>query len=163
MLPVNLAPLPFQAWAKENVRMFATDQSFVEETLFVKPTITDPFVLVQKAFLVTLKMTRLAARRNFAPPMLTALETTFVWISDALLHSDQLAVSIENVPRMKSVQEEIVSIPAKEAVHVVSMLSAQFSTTTSNALVLKDSQAMLKLNVSGFLILACLTKDALEE
>jgi len=43
------------------------------------------------------------------------------------------------------------------------MLSAQFSTTTSNALVLKDSQAMLKLNVSGFLILAFLTKDAQEE
>lgn len=152
---LKLVQLPFPTLAKENVKMSAVDLSFVEGMRCVKPAVTDLFVLVLKASLATLKMIKLAVKRNFVQPIQTVLEIAFVWISDVLLHSDQAVQLTENVVPRRSVSMVIVSILVTILLIAVSMLAAQFTITRSNVHALKDLLATLKLNVSGSPIHAC--------
>lgn len=157
----KLVLLPFPILAKGNVRMSAVALSFVVAMQSVKPAVTDPFVLALKVSLATQKMTKLAVRRNFVQPTLTVQEIAFVWISDVLRHSDQAAQQTENVVLKKFVSMVTVSIPVTIQQIVVSMPAAQFTTTTSSVLALKDLLAMLKSNVSEFQTLACQPNNVL--
>ena len=147
---MNLVQQPFPAWDRGSARMFAKALSFVEGMLSASQAIIDPFAPAQMASLAILKMTKLAVRRNCVPQIQIALVTAFAQTSGALLLYEQVAPLTKIVDLMKHVSMGTVSTPVTALHLVASMQFAMFSTTKSNAHVLQDSLAMMKLNVSEF-------------